>query len=105
MDDRQVSWILRYIWKGRNNKNFSSLDINPMDTLNLTEAKSIFWAQAHILNEQRNVRHIENTTLPVYQKLFTLKHFLIVPYGFDLPLRSNDVLLLEIYIEHMTLSS
>ena len=105
MDDRQVSWILRYIWKGRNNKKFSSLDINPMDTLNLAEAKSIFWAQAHILNEQRNVRHIENTTLPVYQKLFTLKHFLIVPYGLDLPLRSNDVLLLEIYIEHMTLSS
>ena len=29
MEDHQFAWILWYIWKGRNNKVFSNLDIDP----------------------------------------------------------------------------
>ena len=64
MDDHQFAWILWYIWKEMNNKVFSNLDIDPRDTLNLAETESTRWAETHILNEQRNVRHIEVTTLP-----------------------------------------
>ena len=64
MDDHQFAWILSYIWKGRNNKVFSNLDIDPRDTLNLAETDTTLWAETHILNEQRNVQHIEVTTLP-----------------------------------------
>ena len=40
MDDHQFAWILWYIWKGRNNKVFSNIDIDPRDTLNLAEVES-----------------------------------------------------------------
>ena len=36
MEDHQFAWILWYIWKGRNNKVFSNLDMDPRDTLKLT---------------------------------------------------------------------
>ncbi|XP_056860083.1 uncharacterized protein LOC130508541 [Raphanus sativus] len=41
MDDHHFAWILWYIWKGRNNKVFSNLDIDPSETLKIavTEAK------------------------------------------------------------------
>ena len=45
-------------------KVFSNLDFDPRDTLNLAETESTLWTEAQILNEQRNVRHIEVTTLP-----------------------------------------
>jgi len=35
-----------------NNKVFSNLDIDPMDTHKLAETKSTLWAEAQILNEQ-----------------------------------------------------
>ena len=63
MEDHQFAWILWYIWKGRNNKVFSNLDINPRDTLNLAETESILWAEAQVLNEQRRVPQVEITTL------------------------------------------
>ena len=46
-----------------NNKVFSNLDIDPWDTLSLAKIESTLWAETQILNEQRNVRHIEVTTL------------------------------------------
>ena len=38
---------LWYILKGRNNKVFSNLDIDPIDTLKLAEKESLLWAEAH----------------------------------------------------------
>ena len=35
MDDHQFAWITSYIWKARNNKVFSNLDIDPTETLKL----------------------------------------------------------------------
>ena len=64
MDDHQFSWILWYIWKGRNNKVFSNLDIDPRETLKLAETESTLWAEAHILNDQRIAQNVEVTTLP-----------------------------------------
>ena len=64
MDDHHFTWILWYIWKGRNSKVFSNLDFDPRDTLNLAETESTLCAETHILNEQGNVRHIEVRTLP-----------------------------------------
>ena len=51
MDDHQFAWILWYIWKARNNKVFSNLDIDPRDTLQLAELESSLWAEAHVRND------------------------------------------------------
>ena len=64
MEDHQFAWILWYIWKARNNKVFSNLDMDPMDTLKLPETESILWAEAQILKDQRTAPQIMNTTLP-----------------------------------------
>ena len=40
MDDHQFAWILWYIWKGRNNKVFSNLDMDPRETFKLAETES-----------------------------------------------------------------
>ena len=53
MDDHQFAWILWYIWKCRNNKVFSNLDIDLRKTLKLGELKSALWAEAHILTDQK----------------------------------------------------
>ena len=37
IDDHQFAWILWYIWKGRNNKVFSNIDIEPSETLRIAE--------------------------------------------------------------------
>ena len=37
IEDHQFAWILWYIWKGRNKKVFSNLDIYPRETLNFAE--------------------------------------------------------------------
>ena len=52
MEDHQFAWILWYIWKGRNNKLFSNLDIDPRETLKIAELKSTLWAEAHVLTDQ-----------------------------------------------------
>ncbi|XP_056856253.1 uncharacterized protein LOC130505669 [Raphanus sativus] len=49
LEDDQFAWILWYIWKGRNNKVFSNLDIDPMDTLKLAETESKLWKEAQII--------------------------------------------------------
>ena len=64
MEDHQFAWILWYIWKGRNNKVFSNLDIDPIDTLKLGEAESTLWAEAQVLNEQRTEPRTVVTSLP-----------------------------------------
>ena len=51
MEDHQFAWILWYIWKGRNKKVFSNLDIDPRETLNLAELESRLWAEAHVIND------------------------------------------------------
>uniref|UniRef100_A0A0D3E7G7 Reverse transcriptase zinc-binding domain-containing protein n=1 Tax=Brassica oleracea var. oleracea TaxID=109376 RepID=A0A0D3E7G7_BRAOL len=53
MEDHQFAWILGYIWKERNNKVFSNLDIDPRDSLRLAETESALWAEAQINHAQR----------------------------------------------------
>ncbi|XP_033135982.1 uncharacterized protein LOC103841762 [Brassica rapa] len=64
MEDHQFAWILWYIWKGRNNKVFSNLDMDPKDTLKLAETESTLWAEAQLLNEQRTVTQVQVTSHP-----------------------------------------
>ena len=64
MDDYQFAWILWYIWKGRNNKVFSNLDIDPRDMLKWAETESTLWADAHVLNENKMVSSVEVPNLP-----------------------------------------
>jgi len=64
MEDHQFAWILWYMWKGRNNKVFSNLDIDPMDTLKLAETESKLWAEAQVSNEQRTEPRPMVTSLP-----------------------------------------
>ena len=64
MEDYQFAWILWYIWKGRNNKIFSNIDVDPMDTLKLAETESKLWAEAQILNDKKRTTHIEANILP-----------------------------------------
>ena len=64
MDDHQFAWILWYIWKGRNNKVFSNLDIDPRDTFKLAATESTLWDEAQILNEQRTTQTVEDRTPP-----------------------------------------
>ena len=61
LEDHQFAWILWYIWKGRNNKVFSNLDMDPRDTLKLAETESLLWVEAQISLTQG----IEQTRLPV----------------------------------------
>ena len=53
MEDHQFAWILWYIWKARNNKVYSNLDIDPRDTLKLAEVESSLWAEAQVRKEPR----------------------------------------------------
>ncbi|KAL0848412.1 hypothetical protein Bca101_021659 [Brassica carinata] len=46
LEDHHFAWILWYIWKARNNKVFSNLDIDPRDTLQLSETESLLWIEA-----------------------------------------------------------
>ena len=61
LEDHQFVWILWYIWKEKNNKVFSNLDIYPRDTLKLAETESLLWAESHI----PLTWGIEQTRLPV----------------------------------------
>ena len=61
MEDHQFAWILWYIWKGRNNKVFSNLDIDPRDTLNLAEMESIIWAEAQLMKDQKMGTETQDT--------------------------------------------
>ena len=64
MEDQQFAWILWYIWKGRNNKVFSNLDMDHRDTLKRAATESTLWAEVQILNEQKTVTHVQVMTLP-----------------------------------------
>ena len=64
MEDKQFAWILWYIWKGRNNKVFSNLDMDPMDTLKLAETESTLWAEAQVRNDQMTPSPSIATVLP-----------------------------------------
>ncbi|XP_033128225.1 uncharacterized protein LOC117125827 [Brassica rapa] len=64
LEDHQFAWILWYIWKGRNNKVFSNLDIDPRDTLKLAETESALWAEAQLVKEQRTVSQVDVISLP-----------------------------------------
>ena len=54
MDDHQFAWILWYIWKSRNNKVFSNIDVDPRDTL---------WAEVQVLRNQRVAPDIQNSSI------------------------------------------
>lgn len=60
MEDHQFAWILWYIWKTRNNKVFSNLDIDPRETLKLAELESTLWAEAHVKNTPRLAHEAQN---------------------------------------------
>ena len=64
MEGHQFAWILWYFWKARNNKAFSNLDMDPMDTLKLAETESTLWAEAQIVNDQRTTTSIIDAILP-----------------------------------------
>ena len=66
MEDRQFAWILWYILKTRNNKVFSNLDIDPMDTLKLAETESTLWAEVQVVNEHRTTPQIIDEILPSF---------------------------------------
>ncbi|XP_018462435.1 uncharacterized protein LOC108833522 [Raphanus sativus] len=67
VEDHHYAWILWYIWKARNNKVFSNLDVDPRDTLQLAETESRLWLDAQISSDQRSdqVRPDINSPLPV----------------------------------------
>ena len=66
MEDHQFAWILWYIWKGKNNKVFSNMDIDPCETLRLAETESVLWTEAQITITQRTdqARTATNVTIP-----------------------------------------
>jgi len=59
MEDHHFAWILWYIWKGRINKVFSNLDMDPRDTLKLAETESTLWAEAQILKDQNTGTQVQ----------------------------------------------
>ena len=66
LEDHQFAWILWYIWKGKNNKVLSNLDVDPIDTLKLVEMESLLWTAAHASLTQRTdqSRLVMDETLP-----------------------------------------
>ena len=62
MDDHQFAWILWYLWKGRNNKVFSNLDIDPRETLQKTELESSLWVEAHLANGPTREQQVQTTS-------------------------------------------
>ena len=64
MEDHQFAWILLYIQKGRNNKVFSNLDVDPRDTLKLPELESTLWAETHVTNNQRVANQVHERIVP-----------------------------------------
>ena len=62
MDDHHFAWILWYIWKGRNNKVFSNLDVDPRETLRLAELESTLWAEAHVKKNQKPEVQVQTRT-------------------------------------------
>ena len=61
MDHHQFVW---YIWKGRNNKVFSNLDIDPRDTLKIAELESTLWAEVHVISNQRVAHQVQERIVP-----------------------------------------
>ena len=59
MEDHQFAWIIWYIWKSRNNKVFSNIDVDPRDTLKLAELKSTLWAEAQVSRNQSLVQEVQ----------------------------------------------
>ena len=59
MEDHQFAWILWYIWKGRNNKVFSNLDIDPRETFNLAELESTLWAEVQVTTNPRVAHEVQ----------------------------------------------
>ena len=59
MEDHHFAWILWYIWKGKNNKVFSNLDMDARDTLNLAETESKLWAEAQVKKIQQASQQVE----------------------------------------------
>ena len=64
MDDHQFAWILWYLWKGRNNKVFSNIDIDRREILKLAELESALKAEALILTAQKKELTVQ-TRIPL----------------------------------------
>ena len=67
MDDHQFAWILWYISKGRNNKVFSNLDIDPRETLQKAELDSSLWAEAQVANDPTRGHQVQSSSPLVTQ--------------------------------------
>ena len=65
MDTHHFAWILWYIWKGRNNKVFSNLDIDPREMLKLAETESTLWAELQMVKTQGAIHQAGVPTLPM----------------------------------------
>ena len=65
MEDHLFAWLLWYIWKGRNNKVFSNLDIDPRETIKLAETESTLWAEAQVLK----TKHLTQQGEGLYRQL------------------------------------
>lgn len=64
MEDHQFVWILWYICKGKNNKVFNNLDMDPRDTFQLVETESTLWGEAQLLNIQKTTQAVAIETIP-----------------------------------------
>ncbi|KAF8116576.1 hypothetical protein N665_0016s0007 [Sinapis alba] len=84
MEDHHFALILWYIWKRRNNKVFSNLDINPRDTFKLAETESLLWAEAQCLLTQGvdQSRLLVNATVPD-REIFSGQRWYSTLEGFD----------------------
>ena len=67
MNDHQFAWILWYFWKDQNNKVFSSLDIDPRETLQKTELESSLWAEAQVANDPTREQQVQTSSTLVTQ--------------------------------------
>ena len=61
MNDHQFAWILWYIWKCRNNKVFSNMDIDPRETLKIAELESSLWTEAHVVNDPTRGHRVQTS--------------------------------------------
>ncbi|XP_018443467.2 uncharacterized protein LOC108815324 [Raphanus sativus] len=67
-ENHQFVWILWYIWKGRNLKVFSNLDVDPRDTLRLAETESALWIAAQDTTTQRQVQQVASSNTEPRQR-------------------------------------
>ena len=54
MTNQNIPWILWYIYKNRNNKDFNNRDGNPRGILRIAKVESEVWAETQITIPERH---------------------------------------------------